>query len=175
MANFNKVILAGNLTRDPQLSYLPSQTPVVEFGIAINRQWRGQDGQQKEETCFVDCRSYGRQAETINQYLSKGRPILVEGRLQFSSWEKDGQRHSRLRVVVERFQFLGSPQGGGQSAPRQAPQPQQQQQAPPPPPPAQPEPQQHFAEEPPTPTPTPPTPTPPTPPQFDEGGDEIPF
>lgn len=114
MANFNKVILAGNLTRDPQLSYLPSKTPVVEFGMAINRKWKGQDGQQREETCFVDCRAFGRTAEVINQYMSKGRPILVEGRLTFDSWEgKDGQKRSRLRVTVENFQFLGSGQGQG--------------------------------------------------------------
>lgn len=126
MANYNKVILVGNLTRDPQLSYLPSQTPVVEFGLAVNRRWRGQDGQQREETCFVDCRSYGKQAETINQYMSKGRPILVEGRLQFSSWEgQDGQKRSKLRVVVESFQFLGGGQGsssGNAGGYRQAPQ-----------------------------------------------------
>ena len=116
MANFNKVILAGNLTRDPQLSYLPNQTPVVELGLAVNRRWKGQDGQQREDTCFVDCRAYGRQAEVLNQYMSKGRPILVEGRLQFSSWEgKDGQKRSKLRVVVENFQFLGSGSGAGGS------------------------------------------------------------
>jgi len=172
MANFNKVILAGNLTRDPQLSYLPSQTPVVDFGMAINRRWRGQDGEQKDETCFVDCRAFGRQAETINQYLSKGRPILVEGRLRFSSWEKEGQKRSKLSVTVERFEFLGSSQGGGQSAPRQAP-PAPEQQAPPAPerqaPPApeqqappQPQPPQDFSQEPP-------------PPQFDDGVDSIPF
>lgn len=79
MANFNKVILLGNLTRDPQLSYLPSNLPVIEFGMAINRRWRGQDGQMKEEVCFVDCRCYGRSAETINQYVKKGNPLLVEG------------------------------------------------------------------------------------------------
>jgi len=82
MANFNKVILAGNLTRDPQLSYLPSNTPVCEFGMAINRKWRGQDGQMREEACFVDLRIFGRQAETFNQYMSKGRAVLVEGRLR---------------------------------------------------------------------------------------------
>ena len=115
MANYNRVILAGNLTRDPQMSYLPSQTPVVEFGLAINRRWRGQDNQQREETCFIDCRTYGKQAETISQYLAKGRPILVEGRLQFDTWEgKDGSRHSKHRVIVERFQFLGTPGAGGQ-------------------------------------------------------------
>ena len=114
MANYNKVILVGNLTRDPQLTYLPSQTAVVEFGLAVNRRWRGQDNQQREETCFVDCRCYGRQAEVINQYLSKGRPVLVEGRLQYDTWEgKDGTKRSKHRVIVERFQFLG-PAGGGQ-------------------------------------------------------------
>ncbi len=120
MANYNKVILVGNLTRDPQMSYLPSQTPVVEFGMAVNRRWKGQDNQQKEETCFIDCRSYGRQAETLKQYMSKGKSILVEGRLQYDTWEgKDGARHSKHRVIVERFQFLGGP-GGGQGQPRAA-------------------------------------------------------
>ena len=119
MANYNKVILAGNLTRDPQLSYLPSQTPVVEFGLAVNRKWRSQDGQQREETCFVDCRCYGKQAEIFNQYMSKGRSVLIEGRLQLDTWEgKDGQRRSKHRIFVENFQFLGG--GGGQgAAPRQ--------------------------------------------------------
>ncbi len=112
-ANYNKVILAGNLTRDPQLSYLPNQTPVVEIGLAVNRRWRSQDGQQKEEACFVDCRAYGRQAEVMNQYLAKGRPVLVEGRLQLSQWEdQSGGKRSKLRVVIESFQFLGSGQGG---------------------------------------------------------------
>jgi len=126
MANYNRVILVGNLTRDPQLSYLPSQTPVVEIGLAVNRRWRGQDDQQREETCFIDCRAYGRQAEVINQYLSKGRPVLIEGRLQYDTWEgKDGTKRSKHRVIVERFQFMG--QGGGDAAgaprgaPRQAP------------------------------------------------------
>jgi single-strand DNA-binding protein len=115
MANFNKVILLGNLTRDPQLSYLPSQTPVVDFGLAINRTWTGQDGQKKEEVCFVDCRTFGKPAETINKYCKKGKPLMVEGRLTFDSWTgKDGQKHSRLRVTVESFQFVSSaPSGQG--------------------------------------------------------------
>ncbi len=121
MANYNKVIMVGNLTRDPQMSYLPSQTPVVEFGLAVNRRWRGQDNQQREETCFVDCRIYGRQSETFNQYMSKGSPVLIEGRLQLDTWEgKDGSRRSKHRIIVERFQFLGSAQNnrsGGQRAP----------------------------------------------------------
>ncbi|MHC4645776.1 MAG: single-stranded DNA-binding protein [Planctomycetota bacterium] len=112
MANFNKVLLIGNLTRDPQLSYTPNQTAVVDFGLAVNRRWTGQDGNQREETCFVDCRSFGRQAETINKYLTKGRPVFVEGRLTFDSWTgQDGTRKSRHRVTVENFQFLGG--GGG--------------------------------------------------------------
>ncbi len=107
MANFNKVLLMGNLTRDPQLSYTPSQTPVVDFGLATNRRWTGQDGSQREETCFVDCRAFGRQAENINKYLSKGRLVFVEGRLTFDTWTaQDGTKRSRHRVTVENFQFL---------------------------------------------------------------------
>ncbi len=113
MANFNKVILAGNLTRDPQLSYLPSNTPVAEFGLAINRKWKGQNGEMREETCFVDCSCFGKQAETLNQYMSKGRGLLVEGRLQLQQWTaKDGTKRSKHKVIVEQFQFLGG--GGGQ-------------------------------------------------------------
>ncbi len=112
MANLNKVLLMGNLTRDPQLSYLPSQTPVVEFGLAINRKWTGQDGRAGEETCFVDCRAFGRQAETINKYLTKGRPVFIEGRLTFDQWTaQDGSKRSKHRITVENFQFLGG--GGG--------------------------------------------------------------
>ncbi len=133
MANYNKVILVGNLTRDPQMSYLPSQTPVVEIGLAVNRRWRGQDNQQREETCFVDCRAYGRQAETLNQYMKKGQPILIEGRLQLDTWEgKDGSKHSKHRVIVERFQFLGAPSGQApqaRTAPPQDPRSQEQQNA----------------------------------------------
>lgn len=115
MANFNKVMLMGNLTRDPQLSYTPSQTAVVDFGLAVNRKWKGQDGENKEETCFVDCRAFGRTAENINKYLAKGRPLFVEGRLTFDSWTaQDGTKRSKHRVTVENFQFLGGP-GGGQA------------------------------------------------------------
>lgn len=113
MANFNKVLLAGNLTRDPQLSYLPNNTAVCELGMAINRKWKGQNGDMREDTCFVDLRAYGRQAETLNQYMTKGKPLLVEGRLKYDQWEgKDGQKRSKLYVVVENFQFLGAPGGG---------------------------------------------------------------
>jgi len=113
MANYNKVILLGNLTRDPQLSYTPNQTAVVDFGLATNRRWTGQDGNAREETCFVDCRAFGRSAENINKYCQKGRPLLVEGRLTFDSWQaQDGSKRSKLRVTVERFQFIGSAGGG---------------------------------------------------------------
>ncbi len=131
MANYNRVILAGNLTRDPQLRYLPnSQTALAEFGMAINRKYK-----DKEETCFVDCTAWGKQAETLNQYMRKGSPILIEGRLQHDRWEdKDGQKRSKHIVVVERFQFLGG--GRSDSAPRpqaQSAPPQDNNYAPPPP------------------------------------------
>lgn len=106
--NFNRVILSGNLTRDPQLSYLPSQTAVVEFGLAINRKWKSKDGESKEETCFVDCLSFGKPAETLNKYLNKGNPLFVEGRLKFESWTaQDGTKRSKHKVIIESFQFLG--------------------------------------------------------------------
>jgi single-strand DNA-binding protein len=113
MASYNKVILLGNMTRDPQLTYLPSQTPVVEFGLATNRRWRGQDGTDREETCFVDCQMFGKRAEVINKYLHKGAPIFLEGRLKFDSWQaQDGSKRSKLRVFVENFEFVG----GGKSS-----------------------------------------------------------
>lgn len=115
MANLNKVMLIGNLTRDPQLSYLPSQTPVVEFGLATNRRFKKQDGSQGEEICFVDCQMFGKRAETVNKYFKKGDPIFVEGRLKFDQWNaQDGSKRSKLRVFVENFEFLGK--GGGQAA-----------------------------------------------------------
>ncbi len=111
MASFNKVILLGNLTRDPQLSYTPSQTAVVEIGLAVNRKFKKQDGSQSEEVCFVDCQMYGKRAEVINKYCKKGNPLLIEGRLKFDSWQgQDGSKRSKLRVMVENFEFMG---GGG--------------------------------------------------------------
>jgi len=113
MAGFNRVILMGNLTRDPQLKYLPNNTPVCEFGLAANRRWRDRDGNQHDDVCFVDCAAFGRQGEVINQYMAKGRQILVEGRLKFDSWTgQDGQKRSKLSVVVENFQFAGTRDGG---------------------------------------------------------------
>ncbi|MCH7813682.1 MAG: single-stranded DNA-binding protein [Planctomycetes bacterium] len=108
MANYNRVILMGNLTRDPELSYTPNNTAICKFGMAINRNWNDQQGEKHEETCFVDCTAFGRRGETLNQYMSKGRPLLVEGRLSFSQWtSQEGQKRSKLEVIVENFQFLG--------------------------------------------------------------------
>jgi single-strand DNA-binding protein len=117
MASYNKILLLGNMTRDPQLSYTPNQTAVVDFGLATNRKWTGQDGSQREETCFVDCRAFGRQAENINKYLSKGRMVFIEGRLTFDSWTaQDGTKRSKHRVTVETVQFMpgSGPSGGDQ-------------------------------------------------------------
>src|ERR1043165_6407432 len=116
MANVNKVILIGNLTRDPELKYLPSQTPVAEFGLAVNRTWTGQDGVKKEEVTFVDCSAFGKQAELLSKYKKKGDPLFVEGRLKLDQWEgQDGSKRSKTRVVIENFQFLnrGTGQFGG--------------------------------------------------------------
>ena len=117
MANFNKVLLLGNLTRDPQLSYLPSQTAVVDFGLAVNRTWTSKEGTKKDETCFVDCRAFGKPAETIQKYCQKGKQLLVEGRLTYDAWTaQDGTKKSKLRVTVENFQFVGAPSGSGRPA-----------------------------------------------------------
>ncbi len=114
MANFNKIMLLGNLTRDPQLSYLPSNTPVVEFGMAVNRKFKRQDGEAGEETLFIDCRAFARTAELINQYVKKGEPLFIEGRLQLDRWQdKEGNQRSKHRVFVENFQFLSSRGGDG--------------------------------------------------------------
>lgn len=115
MGYFNKVILIGNLTRDPEVRYTPKGTAVAKLGLAINRTWRTETGEQREEVTFVDVDAFGRQAETIGQYLRKGRPVLVEGRLRLDSWEdkQSGQKRSRLGVVLESFQFIDSGGGGG--------------------------------------------------------------
>ncbi len=114
MASFNKVIMMGNLTRDPELTYLPSQTAVVEFSLASTRKYRGNDGQNKEDTCFIDCRMYGKRAEVINQYCKKGSPLMIEGRLQLDRWEtQDGAKRSKHRIFVENFTFVGGGQNSG--------------------------------------------------------------
>jgi len=122
MANLNKVMLMGNITRDLELKYLPSQTAVCEFGLAINRNWTAADGTKKEEVTFVDCTCFGKTAEILAKYKKKGDPLFVEGRLKLDQWEaQDGSKRSRMRVVVENFQFLNRGQGMGQGAPIQDP------------------------------------------------------
>lgn len=113
MASFNKVILMGNLTRDPELRYTSKGTAIARLGVAVNRRWTGEGGEQREETTFVDVDAFGKQAETLGQYMKKGRPILIEGRLRLDTWEdkQSGQKRSKLGVVLETFQFVGSGQG----------------------------------------------------------------
>tara|TARA_Y100000310_G_scaffold213286_1_gene214206 strand:- start:9895 stop:10290 length:396 start_codon:yes stop_codon:yes gene_type:complete len=113
MSSYNKIILMGNLTQDPVLSYLPSQTPVCEFGLATNRKWTNADGTKKEDVCFVDCKAFGITADNINKYFAKGKPILVEGRLAYDTWKaKDGSKRSKHRVMIERFEFINDGSGG---------------------------------------------------------------
>jgi len=116
MASLNRVFLIGNLTRDPELRYIPSGTAVAKFGLAVNREYTDKgSGEKKESVCFVDITAWGRQAEICNQYLTKGRPVFIEGRLEFSSWEtKDGDKRNKLEVVAERVQFLGGRRDGGE-------------------------------------------------------------
>ena len=116
MANFNKVILMGNLTRDPELRYTPKGMAIAKLGVAVNRRWTSEGGEQREETTFVDVDAFGKQAETLGQYMKKGRPIFIEGRLRLDSWEdkNTGQKRSKLGVVLESFQFMD--QGGGDTA-----------------------------------------------------------
>ncbi|MDB6022733.1 MAG: ssb [Pedosphaera sp.] len=119
MANFNKVILAGNLTRDPELRYTPKGTAIAKISIAINRSWRNEAGETKEEVTFVDVDAFGRTAENIGQYFKKGRPILIEGRLKLDQWDdkQSGQKRSKMGVVLENFQFMDSKGGEGGGAP----------------------------------------------------------
>lgn len=115
MAQFNQVTLMGNVTRDPQLKELPS-TKVAEFGIAVNRVYRTQAGEDKEETCFIDCVAFGKTADVIGQYCKKGKPLFVQGRLKQDLWEdKTGAKRSKLSVIVENFQFIGGKDGNSSS------------------------------------------------------------
>ena len=145
MNGFNKVILAGNLTRDPELRYTPSGMAIAKFGLALNRKWKDQNGELKEEVTFVDVDAFGKQAELIGQFLKRGQPLLVEGRLRLDQWEdkQTQQKKSRLGVVLEGMTFLGSGNtreggdfGGGPSMGASAPPPRpaaRPQAAPPPP------------------------------------------
>src|SRR6476659_901845 len=115
MANLNKVLLMGNLTRDPEVRYTPKGTAVTELGIAVNRIYTGENGEKREEVTFVDVTVWGRTAENVGEYLKKGRPVFIEGRLQLDSWEdnQSGQKRNKLKVVADNVQFLGSRGGSG--------------------------------------------------------------
>ena len=110
MASFNRVILAGNLTRDPELRYTPKGLAIAHFSLAINRTWKNETGETKEEVTFVEIDAFGRQAEVIGQYMKKGKPFLVEGRLKLDQWEDKNthQKQSKLKVVLESFSFIDS-------------------------------------------------------------------
>lgn len=122
MPSFNKVILVGNLTRDPELRYTPKGTAIAKIGVAVNRVWTNEAGEKKEEVTFVDVDVFGRTAENVGQYMRKGRPILIEGRLKLDQWDdkQSGQKKSKLGVVAETVQFLGYKDDGGSA---QAPAP----------------------------------------------------
>ncbi len=114
MANFNRVFLMGNLTRDIELKYTPGNLAIAKIGLAVNRRYRTADGEDREETTFVDCDAFGKTAETMSKYLAKGRPVFIEGRLKLDQWEdKEGNKRSKMSVVVEGFQFIDSRPGGG--------------------------------------------------------------
>ena len=121
MPSFNRVTLMGNLTRDPQIKQLPSNTTVADFGLAMNRHYKTQSGEDREEVCFIDCSAFGKQAEVIGQYCRKGKALFVEGRLKYDQWDDktSGAKRSKVSVVVENFQFVGRPGDG--SADRPAP------------------------------------------------------
>ena len=115
MASFNKVMLMGNLTRDPQMKFLPSQTAICEIGLACNRKFKTASGEDREEVLFVDCTAFGRTAEVINQYCQKGKPIFIEGRLKYDSWEdkNGGGKRNKITVVIDTFQFIGGRDDAG--------------------------------------------------------------
>lgn len=105
-------MLGGNITRDVELKNTPSGTPVAQVGLAVNRSWKDPSGEKKEEVTFVDCEAWGKTAETIAKFFSKGKPIFIEGRLKLDQWEQDGQKRSKLKVVVDSFQFVGGKADG---------------------------------------------------------------
>jgi single-strand DNA-binding protein len=115
MPNLNKVMLMGNLTRDPEIKYTPKGTAIANFGIAVNRTYTPEGGEKREEVTFIDLEAFGRTAEIIGEYFKKGRPIFIEGRLKLDQWDDKttGKKMSKLRVVVDSFEFLGSREGGG--------------------------------------------------------------
>ena len=123
MVNLNRVLLIGNLTKDPELRYTPSGTAVANLRLAVNSNFKDQAGQRKEEVCFVTIVVWSKQAELCNQYLKKGRSVFIEGRLIYRSWEAEGKTRSTMEVRADRVQFLGSPQGGQRGAESPSPEP----------------------------------------------------
>ena len=128
MPNLNKVMLMGNLTRDPEIKYTPKGTAIANFGIAVNRTYTPEGGEKREEVTFIDLEAWGRTAEVIGEYFKKGRPIFIEGRLKLDQWDdkQTGKKMSKLRVVVDTFEFLGSREGGPAGAGGGAPAPEGQ-------------------------------------------------
>jgi single-strand DNA-binding protein len=120
MASFNKVILIGNLTRDPELKFLPKGTGVCNISMAVNRRWKTEAGEEREDVYFADCKAFGRQAETLSQYVKKGHPLMIEGRLTREEWDdkKSGEKKFATRIMIESFQFLKSREEGAAPAPR---------------------------------------------------------
>jgi len=161
MASLNKVMLIGNCTRDPEIRYTPKGTAVVELGLAVNRRFTAENGEKRDETTFIDVTIWGRTAEVANEYLRKGRPVYIEGRLQLDSWDDKttGQKRSKLRVVCEEMQMLGSREGGsGGPPPREYSEEGSSR-------PARPQQQSRPASQ----------PKPPADPDLDADGDDIPF
>ncbi len=118
MPNLNRVLLMGNLTRDPEMRFTPSNMAIAKIGIAVNRRWRNQAGEQQDEVTYLDCDAFGKTAEMINQYFRKGRPIFIEGRLKLDQWQdKEGHQRSKVVVVIESFQFVDSKQSGEAGGP----------------------------------------------------------
>jgi len=107
MSNFNQWIGMGNLTRDPQLSYTPNQSAVAEFGLAVNRKWKKQNESIGEEVLYIECKIWGKRAEVVSKHFKKGDPIFVIGHLKLETWEKSGEQHSMIRVIVDNFEFIG--------------------------------------------------------------------
>ena len=166
MANLNKVMLIGNVTRDPEIRYTPKGTALVDLGLAVNRRYTADNGEKREETTFVDVTFWGRTAEIANEYLKKGRSVYIEGRLQLDSWDdkQTGQKRSKLKIVGEEMQMLGSREGGGgggRGEPSRTEYDEEPRSSRPP--------QQRPAGRPPTP------PKPPVDPDLDVEGDDIPF
>ena len=118
MPNYNKVMLMGRLTRDPEVRFLANGTAVTNIGLAVNRNWRNQDGQTQEEVTFVDVTAFGKRGEAVGQYLKKGRPIFIEGHLRMDQWDdkQTGQKRSKLAIIMDAFEFIDSRREGGGNA-----------------------------------------------------------